>query len=211
MSQEMEAGGVRFGYQEAIEAGIARFDLTLRVVAVHPVLHARIEYNTQIWDQSSIQRMSRHLEVVLEEMVKEEEGRVGEMEWMRKEEREQVLREWSGRRGRKEGGGRRRSVVEWFEEGVKVRERKVAVVSGGKKVSYGELNRQGNQLGRYLRRAGVREESRVGLWVERSVEMVVGLLGILKSGGAYVALEGGYPEERLKSLVEEGGVKWVVV
>src|SRR5262249_7021463 len=101
-------------------------------------------------------------------------------------------------------------VVERFEEEAERNGERIAVVWEEERVSYGCLNRRANQLGRRLRGMGVGAEVRVGLCVERSVEMVVGILGIMKAGGAYVALDGKYPEERLGRMVEDAGAAVVV-
>ena len=87
---------------------------------------------------------------------------------------------------------------------------RVAVVCEGEGITYGELNRRANQLGRYLRQKGVGPEVLVGIAMERSVEMVVGVLGILKAGGAYVPLDVEYPKERLRYMLEDSGVRVLV-
>src|SRR5205085_12123605 len=79
----------------------------------------------------------------------------------------------------------------------------VAIVYEGNHLSYEEFNRRGNQLGNYLKRHGVGVEGRVGLYLERSREMMIAVLGVLTTGGAYVPLEPSYPQERLKYMVEE--------
>ena len=81
--------------------------------------------------------------------------------------------------------------------------RRDGVVFEGQEVSYGELNRRANQLAHYLRRQGVVPDARVGICVERGVEMVVGLLGVLKAGGGYVPLDPAYPAERLKYMLQD--------
>ncbi len=83
---------------------------------------------------------------------------------------------------------------------------RVALVYEGAAVSYGELNRRANQLGHYLSGVGVGPETLVGVCLERSVEMVVALLGILKAGGAYVPLDPEYPEARLSFMVQDAGI-----
>ena len=99
---------------------------------------------------------------------------------------------------------------EVFEEQVRRSGRTVALVSSGKELSYEELNRRANRMGHYLRQQGVGRETLVGVCVERSVEMVVALLGILKAGGAYVPLDAEYPQERLGYMVQDSGVGVVV-
>src|SRR5262249_39017123 len=80
------------------------------------------------------------------------------------------------------------------------------VERGGEGISYEELNRRSNQLGNYLRRMGVGAEELVGLSMERGIEMVVGMLGILKAGGGYVPLDVEYPVERLEYMIKDGEI-----
>jgi amino acid adenylation domain-containing protein/non-ribosomal peptide synthase protein (TIGR01720 family) len=93
--------------------------------------------------------------------------------------------------------------VELFERQVEQDAARVAVVSGVRKVSYGELNKRANRVARRLRDLGVGPERRVGLLVERGVEMVVGLLGIIKAGAAYVPLDPSYPRARLEYMLRD--------
>ena len=87
---------------------------------------------------------------------------------------------------------------------------KTAVGVGPNELTYGELNGKANQVGRYLRKLGVGAEDLVGVLMERSLEMMVGMVGILKSGGAYVPLDPNYPQERLKYMVEDAGLKVIL-
>ena len=97
------------------------------------------------------------------------------------------------------------SVTELFEAQVARTPRAVAVVYGSEQLSYGELNERANQVAHYLRGLGVGAEMLVGLCVERSLELVVGLLGIWKAGGAYVPLDPEYPVARLSYMLEDAG------
>src|SRR5262245_53500068 len=97
-------------------------------------------------------------------------------------------------------------VTEMFEWQVEQREDAVAVSFEGESVSYGELNVRANQLGRLLRRLGVDREVRVGVLMERSIESIVALLGIIKAGGAYVPFDPEYPPDRLNWMIEDSGV-----
>src|SRR5437016_2609989 len=95
------------------------------------------------------------------------------------------------------------SIQQQFELQVRRNPTSIALKSGGETVTYQELNVRANRLGRYLRKAGVGRETLVGVCVERSVEMVVAMLGIVKAGGAYVPLDAEYPQERLRYMVED--------
>src|SRR5262249_10585707 len=97
-------------------------------------------------------------------------------------------------------------IHELFEAQVRRDPEATAVVFEKKEMSYRELNGRANQLARYLRELGVGPETRVGVCMERSFEMVIGLLGTLKAGGAYVPLDANYPEERLGYMVRDAEV-----
>src|ERR1700720_2535871 len=97
-----------------------------------------------------------------------------------------------------------RCVHELFEEQGRRTPDAVAVVFENQQLTYGELNCRANQLGHYLQGLGVGPEVLVGICVERSIEMIVGLLGILKSGGAYLPFDPAYPPDRLSFMIEDG-------
>src|ERR1700730_18078401 len=103
-----------------------------------------------------------------------------------------------------------RCIHELFEEQVRRTPDAVAVVFENQHFTYRELNCRANQLSHYLQSLGVGPEVLVGICVERSIEMIVGLLGILKSGGAYLPLDPAYPPDRLSFMIEDGKVKMLV-
>ena len=124
------------------------------------------------------------------------------LEVMTEAEREQVLVEWN----RTTTEYPQRCVHELFEEQVERTPEAVAVEFEGRQLSYGELNRRANQLAHHLRKKRVGPEVLVGICIERSMEMVVGLLGILKTGAAYVPLDPGYPSERLAFMLKDAQI-----
>ncbi|RSM51514.1 non-ribosomal peptide synthetase, partial [Actinoplanes sp. ATCC 53533] len=101
-------------------------------------------------------------------------------------------------------------VHEWFEDRVRSDPAGVAVVCGGVEVSYGELNARVNRLAHYLIGLGVGAEARVGVCVERGVDMVVALLAVLKAGGAYVPLDPGFPVDRIGFMIADTGARVVL-
>ncbi|MCP4661664.1 MAG: amino acid adenylation domain-containing protein, partial [bacterium] len=141
--------------------------------------------------------------------VEDPERRLSELPWWTEAARHQLLVEWNGTPGEADA----RSIHQLFETQAKHRPDAVALVFDppayrhsdlpGEQITYRELEARANRLAHYLRRLGVEPETPVGLFVERSVEMVVAILGILKAGGAYVPLDPDYPPDRLRFMLEQ--------
>ncbi|OXB13543.1 AMP-binding protein, partial [Flavobacterium tructae] len=103
-----------------------------------------------------------------------------------------------------------KTIVDLFEEQVKQTPTAIAVVYGDEKLTYKELDQRSNQLGHYLREQGVKPDALVGICLERSLEMLIGILGILKSGGAYVPIDPEYPADRIAYMLKDAGIDLVV-
>jgi len=179
----------------------AKFDLTLYVVEQEGGgLGCAWEYSTDLFRAETMERMGGHLQVLLRGGASEPEQRLSELPLLRDRERRQLLLEWNATAGEYRADS---SLPGLFEEQAERRPEAVAVEDGEERVSYRELNERANQLGRYLRRLGVGAEVRVGICVERGIEMVVAVLGVLKAGGAYVPLDPAYPRERLEVMLRD--------
>jgi amino acid adenylation domain-containing protein len=164
-------------------------------------VRAELEYDAAIYEASAARRVARYYAEVLRSVAEGGiEQRASELEVTGEEEREQLLRELSGEREEWEN---ERGVVERFEEVARENGERVAVEYEGETLTYAELNARANQLARHLRSLGVVTETPVAIYVERSLEMVSGLLGILKAGGAYVPLDAAYSNERLSFMLED--------
>jgi amino acid adenylation domain-containing protein len=122
-------------------------------------------------------------------------------------ERQHLLEEWNDTTVEYETTA---TLSQLFERQVKRDDTVIAVVSGEQKVTYRELNKRANRVARYLQQLGVGPEARVGLLVDRGIEMVVGLLGIIKAGAAYVPLDPGYPQARLEYMLRDAAVSVVL-
>ncbi|PYP82593.1 MAG: non-ribosomal peptide synthetase, partial [Blastocatellia bacterium AA13] len=155
-----------------IEDSFTKFDLMLSISDQARGLTGSLRYSTDLFEAGRIRRMLSHFTRVLEGMVEKEDGLVREVELISKAEREEMLVGWN-----QTGADYRRDrcVHELFEEQVEKRRDAVAVAYEGKRVSYGELNRRANQVGQYLIGRGVGADVKVGLCVERGIEMIVGL------------------------------------
>ncbi|HEX2201844.1 MAG TPA: non-ribosomal peptide synthase/polyketide synthase [Longimicrobium sp.] len=192
----------------AAEAEVSKFDLALTVATDDGVLHGALEYSTDLFDRATIRRMLGHLERVLEQVSSRPDARLSEVELPSAEERDVVLHAWN----RTEAGfPADRCIHQLIEDQAERTPDAVAVVFEDDAVTYRELNARANRLAHRLVRLGVGPEVRVGLCLERSVEMVVSILGVLKAGGAYVPMDPGYPAERLAYMVEDSGVPVLLI
>ncbi|HEU4795979.1 MAG TPA: amino acid adenylation domain-containing protein, partial [Pyrinomonadaceae bacterium] len=181
----------------------AIFDLSAGFFERGNAMHGLIEYSTDLFDPPTIDRMARHLTMIMESVVADVTRPISAIPLLTAAEQQEVLVEWNRTTT---NFPRDNGIHELFEQQAAGNPEAVALIFGEREVSYGELNAKANQLAHYLRRQGVGPEVLVGLMVERSVEMIVGLLGILKAGGAYVPLDPQYPIERLAFMIEDAQV-----
>lgn len=178
----------------------SKFDLTLAMAERGEELAVAIEYNTDLFERPTIERMLGHLGTLLAAAVADPECRLSRLPMLTSAEQELLSVEWNATA---RDYPRDSCVHELFEAQAARTPEAVALEFEGQTLSYRELNRRSNQLAHRLRALGVGPEVLVGLCVDRSLEMVVGLLGILKAGGAYLPLDPGYPRERLAFMLKD--------
>ncbi|MEH2092716.1 MAG: amino acid adenylation domain-containing protein, partial [Nostoc sp.] len=186
-----------------IESAIAKFDLTLSMENTSTGLVGGWEYNTDLFDSSTIERMTGHFVTLLEAIVANPQERISQLPILTAFEQQQLLIEWNDTQV---DYPQDKCIHQLFEEQVERTPDAVAVVFENQQLTYHELNCRANQLAHYLRSLGVGADVLVGICVERSLEMVVGLLGILKAGGAYVPLDPEYPQDRLSFMLADAQV-----
>ena len=182
-----------------LPTGGSKVDLLLAIGEYDGALRASLEYNTDLFDAITIERMCGHFETLLEAAMENPDAHLAELPMLDTPERQQVLVEWNSTATEYP----QRSLQELFEEQVERTPDAIAVEYDGRQISYGELNRRANQLAHCLRERGIGRDTMVGICVPRSIEMVVGILGIIKAGGAYVPLDPAYPLPRLELMLED--------
>ena len=183
---------------EAVENETAKVDLLLGAYERDSALKLQMEYSTDLFDEETIQSMLLRYSVLLESIVSEPHASIDDLDMMTQAERQQLLVEWNDTR---EDFGHYGGLQQKFER--ELRPHDVAVIDGGVRVTFGELNARANKLAHYLKKAGDAPEVSVGVFVERSVNMIVALLGVLKAGGAYVPLDVAYPKERVSYVFQD--------
>ncbi|HEX2268845.1 MAG TPA: amino acid adenylation domain-containing protein, partial [Pyrinomonadaceae bacterium] len=180
----------------------AQFDLSLTVTEAGSSLEASFEYNTDLFDVSTIERLSEYFRILLESIVADPSVNLSALQILSQTSRRQLLYDWNDTRA---NFAPLVCVHESFAQRVACAPNQIAVADGEEELSYRELNKRANRLAHYLRARGVGPEVRVGICVPRSAAMLTCVLGVLKAGGAYVPLDPSYPEERLAFILEDSG------
>ena len=177
----------------------AQYDLTLDIFEEGATLKCVFAYSVDLFDASTIERLAKHFEILLKSITQDPQLPISQLRLLSDAEQHQVLVEWN------------QSDIEYapttlhklFEQAALQNDQATAVVDGERSLTFGELNRRANQLAHYLREHGVETETLVGISTERSIEVIIGILGVLKAGAAYVPLDPSYPQERLAWILEE--------
>lgn len=185
----------------------AKFDLSMIIAEHDDGLTATIEYRTDIYDRNTIERMLSHYRRLLEAAVDEPSKPVSQLQLLSAQERDELLLVWS------QGGSSQTSesnVCQQFEQQAEANPQALAVRTDEESLSYGELDRKANQLATYLHRQGVDAGDIVALGMERSLDMVVAALAVLKTGAAYLPLDIAHPDERLAYILKDAGAGLVL-
>ncbi|EOP94530.1 amino acid adenylation domain-containing protein [Bacillus cereus VD140] len=189
-----------------IDFKAAKFDLSLSAIENTNHIEFILEYCTKLFKKETIQRIGNHVVNILKEIVNNPEQKLSEINLLSQEEREIILNKFNDTAVEYPVG----TIHELFEEQVKKTPNHIAVVFEEKQLTYEELNKKANKLARTLREKGVVQNSIVAIMVDRSVEMIVGILGVLKAGGAYLPIDPDYPTERIEFMLEDSNADIII-
>ncbi len=184
-----------------------RFKIKLTCTRRGNSLMAEFLYDQNLFSPADIERLGEQFNTLLKSSCNKPEAAIRELEVVGKLERQLLLVEWNDTNA---AYPRTACVHELFEDQARRRPNHIAVEFEDARLTYQELNERANQVANYLRRLGVTPEVRVGILMERSLEMIVGLWGVLKAGGAYVPLDPTSPEARLSFILEDAGVQVIL-
>jgi natural product biosynthesis luciferase-like monooxygenase protein/amino acid adenylation domain-containing protein/FkbM family methyltransferase len=190
-----------------VDRGAAQFDLTLELLAQGGEYLAGLEYNTSLFDRTTMERLAGQLERLLSGAMEWPERRLGDLSLLSEAERHQLSMEWNDSMGDVDDP---ELVHGMFERQAARSPGDRALTFGEDGLTYREINARANRLAHRLVRQGVGPEVRVGIQCERSPEMVVAMLAVLKAGGAYVPMDPAYPRERLALVQEDAGASLVL-
>src|SRR5205823_9069877 len=178
----------------------AQFDLSLRIEESSGLpLTASFDYNTDLFDEAMVRRMAGHFNVLLQDLIANPEINLSQAALLTQAEQTQLLVEWTGGAF----AGPDVCVHQLVEAQVERAPNAEAIIYGEERLTYRELDRRANCLAWELAAAGAAPEARVAVCVERSADLIVALLAVLKSGAAYVPLDRAYPSEFLSQVLRE--------
>jgi amino acid adenylation domain-containing protein len=183
----------------ATPTGASKLDLYINFDERRDGLMAAITYNPDLFEDETIARMVAHWQTVLEAAVANPDTRISQLPLLTEPERHQLLVEWNAT----EQEYSQACIHELFEAQAAKTPDATALIFSATQLTYGQLNQRANQMAHYLKRNGVASGQRVAVCMERSLDTVIGLLGILKAGAAYVPVDPAYPMDRVRMMIED--------
>ncbi|MBB5635252.1 amino acid adenylation domain-containing protein [Pedobacter cryoconitis] len=202
----LSLGDLRVTIEEP-ENTTAKFDLTFNLRQSEQGLSLSAEYCTDLFKEETVLKFIAHYEELLHAIIAKPDENIGALRMLRHHEEYQLLQEFSGLTvGYPQGT----TILDLIDAQVKRVPDAIAVVYEDEKLTYRELDERSGQLGHYLRSQGVQAETLVPVCLERSLDMIVALLGVLKAGGAYVPMDPSYPEDRVSYMIEDTGALLVI-
>jgi amino acid adenylation domain-containing protein len=196
----LELEGLTLELRE-VEIDTAKFDLALNLTETPGQLEGYFEYNTDLFEPATVARLARYFQTLLHAIAAAPRQAVAALPLLDAEDEQQLIRDWNDTARDYPA----RCVHELFEAQVARTPDATALVFESERVTYQELNARANQLAHHLQTLGVGAETPVAVLLERSIEMLVSLLGVLKAGGAYLPLDASYPPERLAFMLRDAG------
>ena len=183
---------------------ISKFDLSLEVIPENDILNLSFEYATALFNKQFIEDLSKHYSNILTSCLDNLNIKISNICMLSEAEKNKILYDFNNT---KTDYPKDKTIAELFEEQANKTPNNVAVVFGMQKLTYKELNERANSLAYYLRKNGIETNDLVGIMVNRSLEMIIGMLAVLKAGGAYIPIDPTYPKDRIEYMLKNSNSK----
>lgn len=184
---------------------LSKFDLELHFYDMGDYTNFRLKYNTDLFDRDSIDRMVNHFREMLSKVLDSPKDIIEEIDYIGKEEKDELLYKFNDT---SLSYPKDKTIVDLFKEQVRKTPNRIAVVFGDKQVTYKELDNKSNQIAHYLlTNYEIEPDDLLGIKLDRNDWMIVAILGVLKTGGAYVPIDPGYPQERINYIEQDSNCK----
>lgn len=198
-TKEIELNQIRTrGYE--FKGKVSKFDMTLEAEEQANEIWFNLQYCTRLFKRESMERLIQHYINILNAVAENPEIKLYEIDMLSEQEKKEILIDFNNT---KTPYQKEKTICEVFEDQVEKTPENIAVVYDGKRLTYRKLNEKANQLAEVLRSKGVKPDTIVGIMVERSLEMMIGIVGIIKAGGAYLPISPEHPSDRIKYMLED--------
>ncbi|MBY7735362.1 non-ribosomal peptide synthetase, partial [Francisella philomiragia] len=193
---------------------ISKYDMTLYVYANFDTIQLKFNYKSSLYNKITIKNMLNNYQQILEQVIDGKDLSIKNYNLLNKQDYQRIVYDWNKTDN---DYPRDKTVYELFEEQVLKNPDAIAIVFEDQEVTYKELNERSNQLARYIRKQyrratnqELKPDTLIPLCLERGIDMVIGILGVMKSGGAYVPMDPDYPADRLKHILSDTNAKLVI-
>lgn len=197
--EELIADSLKFSQYE-FKKDISKFDISLNAVEAREEIKLIFEYSTKLFSKDTVSRMVLHYIKILEQIIEDKYKKLSDISILTEQEQRQLIYEFNNT---SLDYPKNSTVHELFEEQVRKTPEDIALVYGRESMTYRELNEKANQLARFIRDKGIGCEKIVGIMTRRSFEMIIGIMAVLKAGGAYIPIDPDYPLDRIQYMLED--------
>ncbi|KAA6459459.1 amino acid adenylation domain-containing protein [Bacillus cereus] len=189
------------------KSGTTQFDLAVYISQSDNGLTISIDYGTDVFNEGTIENFKENFKTLLNEIANFPEKKIEELDILSQKEKDTILNIFNSPN---DSGNYFNSLNKWLEYQAETNPNQVAIQFDGSSLTFGELNKKANQISRLLIERGVQKNDIVGIFLDRSFEMLTGIMGILKAGAAYLPISSSFPDDRIKFMLEDSCVKIVL-
>ena len=206
LTAEIQTGNITFA-EEIPERGLSEYDFSFYIWEKEDQFHGCIEYSTDLSHEPMVKRLLVHFEEVLRHVTENGDNSISQLSLLTQAERHKILNTWNDTQ---QHLNKETYFIEMFNEKSRTYKNKTAVICDKESISYKNLNALSNRMAHYLIKKGLTPNTSVGVCLERNIQMLVTILGILKAGANYVPLDPSFPKQRLNFMIDDSQLKFII-
>ena len=204
--EELSISGLDISPYET-DIKISKFDMTLAAYESSNQLILDLEYSSQLFKRATIEKFIKYFESIIDQIIGQVDIKLSSIEILSKKDREKILKTFNAEKATFPSN---KLIHQIFEEQAALYPDKIAVELGADNITYDQLNKRSNQLARLLRNNGVEADSIVGVLMDRFINTIVSMIGVLKAGGAYLPIDVDYPQSRIDYMINDSGLEVLI-
>ena len=206
---QMSGGDIKYKTEWTFN-GCSANDLDIQIYDINDTgnLNIAYDYKKSIYTKKDIENLHSRILYIIKQIIEQNNINMQDIEIITPEEKEKILNEFNNTEAKYDENA---LIIKYFEEQVVKEPNKIALISNGNKITYEELNKKANMLAKYIVNRGIKKDDVIGIMVNRSPEMIIGLIAILKCGATYLPIDSEYPIDRISYMIENSETKTVLV